>query len=166
MEDFIRNVEAYEAEFKDDQIIDGLVNPQKYLNAKFKIAWFLKEAYNRDEQAWHIKDKYASSDFFNKTAIPTWHPIIYISYGILHDFQDWATMPYIRDNPKMCEVVSEIAIINANKWPSKTDEITLHKNLEEGFNACKPIIEHQVRVLKPEIHISATPFICIWICLA
>ncbi|NOS90863.1 MAG: hypothetical protein HOP30_02975 [Cyclobacteriaceae bacterium] len=157
MNQFDASVKEYEGKFKEGQIIDGLVNPLKYLNAKFKIAWFLKEAYTEEEKGWHIKKYYggenAYKSFFSNTAIPTWHPIIYVSYGILNNFQDWATMHYIRYKPEMCDVVSEIAIINANKWPSKTDTITLHKNLEEGFKECKPIIEHQVQVLKPEIHI-------------
>ncbi len=157
MNQFEASVKGYEGQFKHGQIIDGLVDPLKYLNAKFKIAWFLKEAYTDEQEGWHIKKYYsrenAYENFFNKAAMPTWHPIIYTSYGILNSFQDWGTMPYIKDKPEMCEVVSQIAIINANKWPSKTDTITLHKNLEEGFKECKPIIEHQVSVLNPEIHI-------------
>lgn len=159
---FEDDVLRYEKEFKRGQIIDGLVDPSKYQKANYKIAWFLKEAYTTEEDGWHIKKYYsgedAYDDFFRNIATTTWHPIIYSSYGILNDFQEWDDMSYIRDKPEMCQVVSSIAIINANKWPSKTGTFTLYKNLVEGFQQSKSIIEKQIDILKPEIHIFGSTF--------
>jgi len=158
----IDEVIEYEALFRKGQIIDGLVDPFRYQEAKFKIAWFLKEAYTDNEDGFHIKDYYggedAYEDFFKNIATPTWHPITYVSYAILNEFLEWDDMDYIRNKPEMVDVVSSIAIINANKSASKTGTYTLHKNLVAGFNESKFIIEHQLRVLKPEIHIFGGTF--------
>ena len=138
-------------------IVDGVIDPEKYLQSKFRIAWFLKEAYTREAVSFHIKEHCAQenayNNFFSHIATPTWHPIIYSSYGILNDFLLWDEMDFIRKRPEMCDIIKSIAIVNANKSPSKTDTFTTLSNLSEGFSIFKNTIKDQLNVLKPEIHI-------------
>ena len=58
----------------------------------------------------------------------------------------------------MCNVVRSISILNANKFPSKTGTYTTSKNLNEGFNKCKELIENQIEVLQPQINIFCSTF--------
>ena len=67
-------------------------------------------------------------------------------------------MRWIKDKPEMCEIIKSIAIINANKFPSKTGTYTTYPNLNSGFIECKDIVEKQIKVLKPQIHIFCSTF--------
>jgi hypothetical protein len=156
------NVEEYEKLFNYGTIIDGLISPSDYFNSKYKIAWFLKEAYSNEEEGFHIKTYYGQPDrynkFFKNVATQTWHPIIYSSYGILNDYCNWDDMPYIKNSPSMCQILDQVAIINANKEPSITGTYTTYKNLNSGFQKYKKIILKQIEVLKPQIHIFCGTF--------
>jgi hypothetical protein len=158
----LTEIEVYEKRFGTGTIIDGVIDGEKYANSNYKIAWFLKEPYSSEDDGFHMRKYYAQPDaynnFFRNTATPTWHPVIYTSYGILNGFLKWDNLSYIRHQPDMCEVVKSIAIINANKRPSKTDTVTLYNNLNEGFNEFRELIEAQVEVLQPQIHIFCRTF--------
>ncbi|WP_066829619.1 hypothetical protein [Rufibacter ruber] len=158
----LAEIEAYEKLFPSGTIIDGVVDGEQYFKSSPKIAWFLKEAYTDEEEGWHIKKYYGQEDayweFFRTAATPTWHPIIYASYGILNGFLTWEEMPYIRDKPEMCDVINKVAIINANKFPSVTGTHTVWKNLAQSFESCKGIIQQQIATLQPDIHIFCGTF--------
>jgi hypothetical protein len=158
----LEGIDAYESRFPKGAIIDGVVDGISYFNSSIRIAWFLKEAYTHEPDGWHIKKYYAQENayenFFKRAARPTWHPIIYASYGILNGFIMWENMPYIREKTEMCDVIKNIAIINASKLPSKTDTVTTYPNLNEGFSRDKDLVFSQVEVLQPEIHIFCRTF--------
>jgi hypothetical protein len=46
-------------------------------------------------------------------------------------------MSFIDKQPEMCDVIGNIAIINANKFPSITGSYTLHANLVDEFEKSK-----------------------------
>jgi hypothetical protein len=143
-------------------VIDGAINLEKYLNSKHKILWLLKEPYSTEDQSFAYKEMFTSKelyeDFFKNVAVSTWHPIIYISYSILHNYLYWEELSYIRENPKMCDVVNEISIINANKNFSLTGTYTIDSNLENGFEKFKSINLQQIENLNPEILIFGNTF--------
>ncbi|MBA9078200.1 hypothetical protein [Rufibacter quisquiliarum] len=159
----LAEIEAYEKLFPTGTIIDGVVDGEQYFKSSPKIAWFLKEAYTDEEEGWHIKKYYGQEDayweFFRTAATPTWHPIIYASYGILNGFLTWEEMPYIRNKPEMCDVINKVALINANKFPSLTGTRTIWKNLAQGYQSCKDIILQQIATLQPDIHIFCGTFL-------
>ena len=155
-------VEAYEKQFEKGTIIDGVIDKEQYFKSKPRLAWFLKEPYSNEKQGFHIKTHYAQpnayDNFFRNIATHTWHPIIYTSYGILNEYIIREDMSSIREQPDMCDVIKSIAIINANKFPSKTGTYTTDKNLREGFIKFKKLIQTQIDVLKPEIYIFCGTF--------
>ena len=90
----LSKIEEYEKEFKKGTIVDGVIDGEKYFNSKYRIAWYLKEAYTTEVKGWHIKKYYGQEDaydkFFKDTATQTWHPIIYATTtGILGNFIKW-----------------------------------------------------------------------------
>lgn len=108
-----------EIELFGKTMVDGAIDNEEYFKSKYKIAWFLKESYSDKEESEYYRSYFESDDlyedWFKNVAIPTWHPIIYISYSILNGFKNWQELEYIRENPDMCKVIKNIAIINANK---------------------------------------------------
>lgn len=158
----LKKIEEYENQFAEKSIIDGVVDGEVYIESKIKIAWFLKEAYSSEKDGFHIKKHYDQDDayenFFKKIATQTWHPIIYASYGILNNFIEYDDMDFIKDKPEMCDVIRSIAIINANKFASKTGTYTIYANLKSGFLECKEIIQNQIEVLQPQIHVFCNTF--------
>ncbi len=160
--DTLQLIEEYESSFDEGTIIDGVIDAESYLNSKIKIAWFLKEAYSNETEGYflreHLEKENAYNNFFKNIAIPTWHPIIYASYGVLNEFVLYDEMEWIKNKPEMCDVVQSIAIINANKMPSKTGTYTLHKNLTDGFGSFKNLIQKQIQVLQPQVHIFCNTF--------
>ena len=72
--DYSKEVEKYECLFQKGQLIDGVVNPDKYFTSSIKIAWFLKEAYTDQTDGWHIRKYYTGNniyeDFFKGHARP------------------------------------------------------------------------------------------------
>lgn len=153
-----------EIELIGNTMVDGAIDNQKFLKNRYKIAWFLKEAYNDDEdgdsryyrELFNVEDLY--DKFFRDVAKPTWHPIIYISYSILNGFKTWQELDYIRDNQEMCKVIKNIAIINANKHYSETGTWTDDKNLLNGFKKFENILKNQIDLLEPNVLIFGNTF--------
>ncbi len=143
-------------------IVDGLVKAKMYFRSNPKIAWFLKEAYTVEENGFHIKKHYGQEDaynnFFKLKATQTWHPIIYSSYAILNNYDSYNDMYDIKGDPSMCDVIKQIAIINANKFPSQTYSRTTASNLKKGFEEFQNFLKQQIDLLNPSILIFGGTF--------
>lgn len=158
---FQKAVEKYEQKIRKGMLIDGVVDPKEYFNTNPKIAWMLKEAYTDEEDGGHIRDYYGQPDAYRnffRYHHQTWHPVIYASYAILNGFQRWNDLPYIRDQPTMCDIIRKIAIINASKAPSITGANTKSSNLANSFCEWWPIVKEQLDVLKPQVLIFGGTF--------
>lgn len=153
-----------EIESFGNTMVDGAIDNDIYINSKYKIAWFLKESYNQDDDG--ISRFYRNmfdgenlyEDFFKTVATGTWHPIIYISYSILNGFKTWQELDDIKNKQEMCNVIKNIAIINANKHYSLTGTWTTDKNLFEGFKKFENILKNQIDLLEPNVLIFGNTF--------
>lgn len=145
-------------------IPDGIVDVEKYCSSKIKILWILKEPYDDHENGipigggWHFcRDFLKKPNLYSVTAKshPTWHPITYVSFGILNSFMSWDEMSYIRENKAMMEVIQEIAVINIKKLPglSRTND---YSNIEASYNRHKEIILDQISSYKPDVIIGGS----------
>jgi hypothetical protein len=114
---------------KCEPIIDGIVNVDNFLASDFQILWILKEPYDDEEDGlaagggWHFGNDFLSPEGFHKRmgrSRSTWHPIIYVSYGILNKFLEYDDMDFIRNKPSMTEIVRNIAVVNVKKLPGFT----------------------------------------------
>jgi hypothetical protein len=152
------------SEDRREPIYDGAINPERYFKSPIKIAWLLKEAYddlNGEGGGWcysELLDKEnVYEDFFRPHGSrATWHPIIYVSYGILNNFMFWGSMDYIRDEPEeMTSIVRDIAIVNVQKLPSKNVSKTDFQDIVKAFNKYKDILKSQIEILNPDILICA-----------
>jgi len=138
-------------------IADGLINAEAYSLSKVKIMWILKEAYAQPEkddfggwslgQAFERVNSWEKSDKSNRLK-----NMIYVSYGIINDFQKWNDLDYIKEKPEMYDVINQVAYINLKKIPggkqSNDDEIRKH------FLMHKDIVYDQIEAFQPEIIIG------------
>jgi hypothetical protein len=149
---------------KAEPIIDGIVNINQYLKAQPKILWILKEPYDEEEDGlasgggWHFSRDFLGRDDFYQimgASKNTWHPIIYVSYGILNNFLQYIDMDYIRDDLSMVEAIRQIAFINVKKLPgfTRTDDFGI---IRESYNKHKSILHKQINTYDPDIVIGGS----------
>ena len=145
-------------------ITDGAVNIENYYNSPIKITWLLKEPYddvNGEGGGWDYSELLNKNsvyeDFFGThSSRATWHPIIYTSYGILHNFMLWNDMDYIRDDKDMSFIVREIAIINTQKLPAINMTYSNNDDISFAFDKYKDILKTQIEILNPDIIIGGS----------
>ena len=171
VEDFKSKCEQIEQEICDayidingkaEPIVDGIVDIDKYLETEPKILWILKEPYDDVEDGlasgggWHFsKDFLAKDDFYKRMGRSrvTWHPVIYVSYGILNSFRDYNDMDYIRDDQTMADVIKQIAVINVKKLPG----LKQTKNfgpIKSAYLKHKELLHKQIELYNPDIIIT------------
>lgn len=140
-------------------ILDGVYDADKYLFTSPRIMWVLKEPYDDFDSegkpfggGWPLYDAYDNKEAWKN---PTWQPMIYVSYGIIHH-KKWEEMDWIRDDLSMKDVLKQVAYINISKMPaysnSKEDLII------QRYNVWRPILLEQVSVYKPDIIIFGNTF--------
>jgi hypothetical protein len=146
-------------------IYDGAVNVARYLSSPIKIAWMLKEPYEEADGTgggWSFTDAFDKEDLYNHTFKQphkaTWHPIIYVSYGITHGFQRWDDFPYISNAPDLCDVVRDIAIVNAQKLPSLGASKTNFAHIRDSYGKHQALLHEQIALLQANILIFASTF--------
>jgi hypothetical protein len=162
-------IEEYVYRFYDksdkntEPILDGIVDEEKYLNSKYRIAWILKEPYDENDGTgggWSITKNVLN----RKTLYPetignshTFQPMIYITYSILNGFPPYSGgMDYIRDDPEMAECLKAIAWINISKMPALTR--SSDPDIANKYQYWKPILHWQLKVYDPQILIFGNTF--------
>lgn len=144
-------------------IFDGVMKPELYFKKQIRLAWMLKEPYdfeNGTGGGWDYFDMFPDGENlyetqFNKGHKSTWHPMIYVSYGIHNNFQKWENMEYIRDKNEMCEIVREVAFVNSQKLPAKGFTNTKFSDLWESINKYSDLLKMQIDLLNPNVLIFA-----------
>ncbi len=140
---------------KCEPIWDGIVDIDKYLNAKFKILWILKEPYDEFDGTgggWGLTDGLSKENLYENKNIkrsPTYQPMIYVTYSILNGFPEWDQMDWIRDNPDIAQSLNYIAYINVKKLPGYTRSD--YKELSENYKKNKNLLLKQIKTYDPEI---------------
>jgi hypothetical protein len=144
-------------------IYDGVMKPDDYFSGEIRLAWMLKEPYDGEDGTgggWNYFDMFPEGKnlyelTFNKGHKSTWHPMIYISHSIHNNFPLWEEMKYIREDHSMCDVVRQVAFINAQKLPSKNYTTSHQNDLWESVNQYADILKDQITLLNPNVLIFA-----------
>lgn len=149
---------------KAEPIIDGIVDIEEYQKTEPKILWILKEPYDDEEDGlasgggWHFsRDFLAKDDFYKRMGRSrnTWHPILYVSFGIVNDFMNYNDMDYLRDDLKMFEIIKHIAVINVKKLPGFTRTYDFGPILS-SYNKHKQLLHRQIDQYNPDIVIGGS----------
>jgi hypothetical protein len=144
-------------------LIDGIINPELYVNAKYKILWVLKEPYddfdedgNPDGGGWDYRND-LNNNLINYIKIPTWRRIAYASYGILKEMA-YDDMDDIKkgqiESDSIFEAIRSVAFINIKKTPGeKTSSDIVIKN---AYLKYRTILLKQIEVYNPDIIIGGS----------
>jgi hypothetical protein len=138
-------------------IRDGVINIDKYLNARYKILWILKEPYDNIVEGksggWSVTDglnnKKSHKDFKGERA--TFIPMIYISYGILNGFISMKDIPNIKDE-EVFQTLKSIAYINIKKLPGTSTSDS--KIIASAYKNNKELLKRQIDTYNPDIIIG------------
>lgn len=129
-------------------VIDGIIDIEKYLNAKYRILWILKEA-NSETDTWSYLEKFKDKEWLYRCgkSVPTLKRMIYTTYGILRDCE-WSEIPDA-NNEESFEPLQEIAIINIKKIPggstSENDEI------QQAYYDNRELLKQQIETYNPNV---------------
>jgi hypothetical protein len=144
-------------------ILDGVVDPEKYLSAKYKILWILKEPYDDFDDdgvpfggGWDLKEVLKSKNSIQEYSggKPTFKPMLYTSWGILNNFCLWDDMDDAEKVPSMVEALKSIAYINVKKIPGHKS--SYYKVIHEAYNQHKDILLKQIDYINPDIIIGGS----------
>ncbi len=132
---------------KNNYVIDGIIDTEKYLNAKYRILWILKEA-NSDE-TWSYLDKFKDTEWLYKCgkSIPSLKRIIYTTYGILRDCE-WYDIPDANDE-KSFTPLQEIAILNIKKIPGGSTSDT--NEIQKAYFENRDLLQKQIATYNPNV---------------
>jgi len=140
-------------------IPDGIVDLEKYNNSPIKLLWILKEVNSEnDTDEWDLRDALKdlkTKDGMKKGWKKTYLPVIYTSYGIIHNIK-WDDSDSIYKNPDMVDTLKEIAVVNVKKFPGKS--VANLEQLQKSYKQQKEILKEQIEVYKPDIIVCGGTF--------
>lgn len=141
-----------------EAIPDGIVNLDNYLASDIKIMWILKEANDIHEDG-VIYGGYDMRASLNEKTISTegkwrstFNPIIYASYGIQNNFQQWDDMGNTYLNQEVLNAIKKIAFINLKKMPGNA--VSDMAEIKDSYEKQKNIVLKQIEVYKPDVIIG------------
>lgn len=150
-----RILQSIDPDKEEGMISDGCVDESLYFRCPIKILWILKEPYDDDRGGWHLMKDFIGvrgihGEFENTKS--TWQPIVYSSITILHD-QIWENIDYINDDPEICEVLKQVAVINVKKIPGgkRTPDT---QPLHDAYRQHGELLREQIALLSPNIIIG------------
>ncbi|MEX6627232.1 hypothetical protein [Tenacibaculum salmonis] len=154
-EEISEKIKKIGKENNENYVIDGIINLNKYLEAKNKILWILKEA-NSEGSSWSYINKFQDKKWLNKCgkSIPTIKRVMYTTYGILRN-PKWENIPDAKDE-KCFEPLQEIALLNIKKIPGGGNSNP--KSITEAYNRNCKLLNLQVKTYNPDIIIFGNTF--------
>jgi len=162
----VKELENIEAHFREllkkgmtNLISDGIVNPEKYKNAKIKLLWILKEPHDKGNGGWDMRNFLITPENLTKRTDKwpwkkTYKNIMLSTWGILHDFQsyektleDWRKF----GDEEILSILNEIAYINLKKTPGKSK--SYKPEIRSAYKKHQKLIWSQINAIKPDFAI-------------
>lgn len=140
-------------------VVDGIVNPEKYVSAKHKILWILKEVndpeyheeYGDKRGGWSMRE-FISQNFGNYAYWRrTYAPITYTTWSILNGFCSWNDTPEF-SKEQASDLLSHIAYINLKKLPGLAQ--SHWREIKLAYENNKQLILDQINSINPDIIIG------------
>ncbi|HZY38178.1 MAG TPA: hypothetical protein VFE53_16090 [Mucilaginibacter sp.] len=128
---------------------DGIIDIPKYCNSMHKILWVLKEANQADGCGYDMRTGIAESIKTNPETRYTFLPIVYTSFGILHNC-DWNLIPDLdEEDQSIADIIENVGFVNIKKVPGGRK--TNPRELEEAFDSHGDIVLKQIKDYDPDI---------------
>ena len=138
-------------------IPDGIVNIEKYNNAKIKIMWVLKEPHDENNGGWDMREFLSRPENLTQRKDNwqwkrTYKMLMLVTWGILHNLQsydktlnDWGRI----GDEKMLSILNDIAYINLKKTSGNSG--SYEPEIRAAYKTNKEMIWLQINTIKPDI---------------
>ena len=139
-------------------IYDGVIDPVQYFKSPKRILWILKEPWDGENSSggdWSLSKALAEKPV-SEISQSTFHPIIYITYGIFKKEPDYDEMPWVDQMDSPEDFLRSIAFINAKKLPGVTRG-AYSPTILQWYQKGREIIERQIKAYNPEIVFGCSP---------
>lgn len=144
---------------KFEAIADGVSNPEAYLSSYPKVTWVGKEAYDGIDEfnnpyggGWSLTEGFLTN---KKWSTKTWRRVIYTMYALRNNLR-YCDLDYLRDNPRMGDIMQTIAWINMSKMPGRTT--SNYSYVRDYNNYWKSIVLEQLQLYEPNVIIFSNTF--------
>ena len=144
---------------KAEPIFDGVIDAQLYCASTPRIMWILKEPWDEGDSSgggWSLCADVLGKNPVSSLSQATFHPIIYIAYGIFCRVSTFDDMPWVRDMDEPERVLRSLAFINAKKLPGVTRG-AYAPSIMEWYSRGRAVIHEQISVFAPEIVFGCSP---------
>jgi hypothetical protein len=144
---------------RSEPIFDGVINVNLYCSSPLRVMWILKEPGDEENSTgggWSLCSDALAVKPVAALGQATFHPIIYIAYGLFHGPMSFADMPWVRDMENPEDVIRRLAFINAKKLPGVTWGASSPLILE-WYCRGKQIILGQINAYCPDVVFGCAP---------
>lgn len=130
-----------------DRVIYGIIDPERYLKAKYRILWILKEPVGGS--SWNYSEKFKDKDWIEPLSAqnPTLRKVIYTSYAILNG-SEWDEIPYARKEEAF-EHLRDIAFVNIKKSPEYN--VASDEEIKEAYKQNEQLLQEQINMCDADI---------------
>lgn len=126
---------------KQITVTDGVIDIDRYFDAKPRILWVLKEA--NSEESWSYLEAFRNTDWLNKcNGLSSIRRVIYTSYGILKGIDKaWSEFPWSNE-PTCQEALLSVAYINIKKTPGGSTSNP--QELTDAYQTYRELLKLQI----------------------
>ena len=142
-----------------EPIYDGVVDAALYCATSPRIMWILKEPWDDLDSSgggWSLTADLLAKKRVSELSHSTFHPIIYIAYGLLNGIQSFDALPWVRDMENPEDILRRLAFINAKKLPGVTRG-AYGPLIMEWYGRGREVIHDQIDSYGPDIVFGCAP---------
>jgi hypothetical protein len=143
---------------KAKPIYDGIIDCGLYLSAPMRLMWILKEPWDSPDSSgggWSLSELLASRPV-RTLSQSTYHPIIYIAYGLFYDVLSYDAMPRVGAMEAPERILRSLAIANAKKLPG-VRKGARQRSVMSSYSGGREIIADQIRAYAPGVVFGCAP---------
>lgn len=129
-------------------VTDGVINREKYYDAKPRLMWILKEA--NSEESWNYANAFNSSEWLKRChCMPSIRRVMYTSYGILKSAgKPWSGFPW-SDEIECQSALQEIAFVNIKKTPGGS--VAYPNEIKKAYRVNRRLLKLQIETYNPDV---------------
>lgn len=142
--------------FDKGSITDGVTDIDGYLQSKPRIAWILKEAWDKGKASWSItEDVIADLNKDNISGTPSFKRVAYTTFGIQTESK-WDDMPWIYNDENVANAIKKVAWLNVSKVAGES--VSYSKELEKASKIWEEILDEQIKLYDPQVIILGNTY--------
>lgn len=139
-------------------IFDGVIDAHRYCASSCRVMWILKEPWddvNSSGGGWSLCVDLATKPV-SSLSQATFHPIIYIAFGLFKGIATFDEMPWVRDMDDPEGILRQLAFVNVKKLPGVTRG-AYGPTIMEWYSRGRAVILQQIASYAPDIVFGCAP---------